>query len=315
MHLRRTLSKRLSRSFGLGIRFSKSISLQSELFVSQESSEDEPLENHKQSIVTKHYEPLENHEFQHQSIISYRPRRVVPERDIATSEERTKKESVQAKKKRVETEYISRSSTEMRGRIERESSSRLSNGTEGDSEGELEGFIEREYISPRNETVETSEQEALDLIETEISRWSQSTSTAYSTPSSTRFLQTSYEERVAEWIDFYSTSPLMRCLDTASERQYYEGLLFESLLSDVKEPIPATRRSRNYRGVVQIREFWENVRKELSFSSCADEQEVRWRDGYPRSVGDPHCPANEDTLDEYVGFRRGSIFCPGPPSP
>jgi hypothetical protein len=329
MHLRRTLSKRLSKSLGLGIRFSKNMFPQSELFENQESSEGESLESRNESIVTQHYEPLESHESQHQPIISYRPRKVIPRKENTTKDVTSERETTRAKRERVEREYISRSSNETQGSIERRYILRLSNETEGDSEQEVQNLIEREYTSTlsnrtEEESVEAkrerverefisrltnkeSEQEVQDLIEREISRWSQDTTTAYD--------PIPYEERLAYWIDFYSTStePLMRCLDTASEQQFIGDLLYESLVSDVKEPIPATYQSSDYRGVMQIREFWTSVRAHLSFEE--NEGGLEWPSGYPRG-GEVECGLeNEDALDEYLGLRWGSMFVRRPPSP
>lgn len=377
MNLRRTLSKRLSKSLGLGIRFSKNMSPQSELFEHQESSEGESLESHHElssltphykpsssrgyqqsseseslnnhnHIATQNYETRESHESHYRPIVSYRPRRVFEEESATedeTSELQTRKRVERACFSRLSNKTEEKSALTPRECIERDNSSRLNSETEGDSEEELHGFIDKYYIShPRNEPEKESvraqrerierqylslphnlpphesKQEVQDPIDREIARWSQNTATACSSTSSADSVRTyfpdsfPYETRLAlaQWIDFYSTEPLMRCLDTAEEKQYYDGLLFESLLSDVKEPIPAVRIDVGYRGVVQIRHFWENMRAQLSFEEDGL-GELEWPRGYPRcGEVEERRPENEDALDEYLGLRWGEMFYPSP---
>jgi hypothetical protein len=52
----------------------------------------------------------------------------------------------------------------------------------------------------------------------------------------------------------------MRCLDTEEDKERARDMLFNTLLTDVKQN-PSDDKS--YRGVVHIRTFWEEVRKQL----------------------------------------------------
>jgi hypothetical protein len=63
----------------------------------------------------------------------------------------------------------------------------------------------------------------------------------------------------------------MRCLDKEDDEQQGRDVLFNTLLMDVQQnPLD----NKNYRGVVQIRSFWQDVRKQLR----VDEE-----DGSPRA--------------------------------
>lgn len=69
-----------------------------------------------------------------------------------------------------------------------------------------------------------------------------------------------YEEKLSRNQKFFDNGPLMRCLDTEEDKQRACDMLFNTLLTDVKQN-PSDDKS--YRGVVQIRAFWEEVRKQL----------------------------------------------------
>ena len=63
----------------------------------------------------------------------------------------------------------------------------------------------------------------------------------------------------------------MRCLDKEHDEQQGRDVLFNTLLMDVQQnPLD----NKNYRGVVQIRSFWQDVRKQLR---------VNEEDGSPRA--------------------------------
>ena len=315
-------------SEGLGIRFSKNMFPQSELLEHQEPSKSESFEIHQsqehsestspeqqnESILTQDYEPVssrgyeqasqsefhahhnesittrphrshEHHEYQPKSFPKYVPRRYILGADIANEDQAS--------------DLGRRHNSIRRGRRSRSNSK-----AEGDSD----------QGSP---------------IDHEIARWSRYTPTAYSptsypSPSSSQyspqshysFSSVSNEARLSHWSAFFSTESLMRCLDTAEENQCYDGLLFESLLSEVKEPLPAETIHERYRGVVQIRAFWNNVRWQLSF--VEDDEGLEWPVGYPGiGCGEEavaYRPDNRSALDEYLGIRWGEMFVIHPPS-
>lgn len=109
------------------------------------------------------------------------------------------------------------------------------------------------------------------------------------------------EERFDRWHQFFDVGPLMRCLDTAQEREEFNDLLYESLLKEVQEPSPFKHRQpTNYRGVVQIRAFWEDVRKQLNIN-VAEKEEAFWPLGYPDY--EPDRPKTLDALEDYPTSR------------
>ena len=66
----------------------------------------------------------------------------------------------------------------------------------------------------------------------------------------------------------------MRCLDKDEDGQETREVLFNTLLTDVQQN---RLDNHNYRGVIQIRSFWEDVRRQLRVD---DEEEAS-----PRSDG------------------------------
>lgn len=69
-----------------------------------------------------------------------------------------------------------------------------------------------------------------------------------------------YQERFLRNRNFFENGPLMRCLDKDEDKQRGRDILFNTLLTDVQQnPLD----NQSYRGVVQIRSFWEDVRKQL----------------------------------------------------
>jgi hypothetical protein len=145
----------------------------------------------------------------------------------------------------------------------------------------------------------------------DISGWSTSTRVAtVGSSSSTRSLETeapdheTYKERLARHQAFFATCPLMRCLDTEEEKEDLADLLFENLLTEVKEPSPVKHKPLSYRGIIQIRAFWEGVRRQLGFID--DEEEDCWPEGYPEHRLD-HRPNTPDGLEEYL-TSRWTIF-------
>lgn len=69
-----------------------------------------------------------------------------------------------------------------------------------------------------------------------------------------------YGEKLARYREFFDNGPLMRCLDQEEDKKLARDVLFNTLLTDVQQrPL----NNKNYRGVVQIRSFWEDVRKQL----------------------------------------------------
>ena len=83
-----------------------------------------------------------------------------------------------------------------------------------------------------------------------------------------------YEDKLSRYRKFFDNGPLMRCLDKDEDEQQAREVLFNTLLKDVQQ-----NRLDNYgyRGVIQIRSFWEDVRKQLR----VDEYE----EASPRSHG------------------------------
>jgi hypothetical protein len=101
----------------------------------------------------------------------------------------------------------------------------------------------------------------------EVSRWSTTTDSGsnYSKPEpETDFdHEESYEVRLKRYRHFFNNRPLMRCLDS-SDDQLLADLLFERLLKEVQRPgLPFEESTRGARGEVQVRTYWDNVRKQL----------------------------------------------------
>lgn len=145
----------------------------------------------------------------------------------------------------------------------------------------------------------------------EASRWSLATTTGSSEYSSTSSLEAeeqahrTYEEKLTSWKEFFDNGPLVRCLDTAKDRELFQDLLFDTLLSEVKEPGPLKSTFPRYRGVVQIRGFWDAVREKLRFID--DDEEHNWPEGYPRESAECRFNAS-DALDDYLTSRWASMF-------
>jgi hypothetical protein len=104
-----------------------------------------------------------------------------------------------------------------------------------------------------------------------------------------------YEEKLSRYRKFFDNGPLMRCLDK-DDKQPATDLLFNALLTDVQQN---QLNDENYRGVVQIRSFWDDVRKQLR---SEDEAWVDfWPEGYPRYPPDEaEC---SDRHDYYASYR------------
>ena len=119
-------------------------------------------------------------------------------------------------------------------------------------------------------------------------KWSRSPSTIFTPPA-----PATYEQRLSRCRAFFSDAPpLMRCLDTEDDREFIPDMLFNTLFSDVQ------RRSdgESYRGVAQIRSFWDDVREQLrvddeEFKSC-------WPEGYP--VHPAHHPLSANGSDRDI---------------
>jgi len=77
------------------------------------------------------------------------------------------------------------------------------------------------------------------------------------------------EERLTRWQQYFDNGPLMRCLDTEDDQKLLADLLYEQLLSEVKQKSPA-KGDKNYKGVVQTRAFWEHVRMQLRMDDSGD---------------------------------------------
>jgi hypothetical protein len=89
---------------------------------------------------------------------------------------------------------------------------------------------------------------------------SNSTNSSASTHKPETAAHETYEEKLSRYQKFFDNGPLMRCLDTEEDKERARDMLFNTLLTDVKQN-PSDDKS--YRGVVQIRTFWEEVRKQL----------------------------------------------------
>lgn len=113
-----------------------------------------------------------------------------------------------------------------------------------------------------------------------------------------------YEEKLSKWRQYFDDGPLMRCLDTPEEREAFNDLLFESLLRDVKEPSPLkpNPQSAGYRGVVGIRAFWDDIRRDLNVVPEL-EDEVVWPAGYPDYESGRPRSNTPDALDDYLRNR------------
>lgn len=94
--------------------------------------------------------------------------------------------------------------------------------------------------------------------------------------------QESYEEKFERYRYFFDNRPLMRCLDV-DEDQFLADLLFERLLREVQLPsLPFEESSKDPRDEVQIRTFWDGVRKQLHVDESS--LECEWPEGYPEPV-------------------------------
>lgn len=69
-----------------------------------------------------------------------------------------------------------------------------------------------------------------------------------------------YQESLSQHRRLFDDGPLMRCLDKGEDEQRARDALFNTLLTDVQQD---ALDNQSYRGVVQIRSFWEDVRKHL----------------------------------------------------
>jgi hypothetical protein len=117
-----------------------------------------------------------------------------------------------------------------------------------------------------------------------------------------------YEEKLSRYKAFFADVPLlMRCLDTEDDRRFIPDLLFNTLLKDVH----ISRVEEEYRGVAQIRSFWDDVRKQLRFDDS--ERDNYWPNGYP--VHPAHHPEGADGSDEDVEITvyRYSMVVPQNP--
>ena len=92
----------------------------------------------------------------------------------------------------------------------------------------------------------------------------------------------SYEETLERHRKFFDDRPLMRCLD-ADEEQLMADLLYERLLNEVKQDAIEILAS-DYRGELQVRAFWANVRKQLQIDEDDDPRGNYWPEGYPHNT-------------------------------
>jgi hypothetical protein len=107
-----------------------------------------------------------------------------------------------------------------------------------------------------------------------VSRWSGDSRNSHNSSRSHKTetpAKETYEDKLSRYRKFFDSGPLMRCLDKEDDEQQGRDVLFNTLLMDVQQnPLD----NKNYRGVVQIRSFWQDVRKQLR----VDEE-----DGSPRA--------------------------------
>lgn len=103
-----------------------------------------------------------------------------------------------------------------------------------------------------------------------------------------------YEERLARHTAFFSSRPLMRCLDTDDD-EIIGIMLFDRLLDEVRQS--ANAEHSTYRGELQVRAFWDNVRLYL-------------RDDEDLTSSTPD-EGSLSTDDEGITLQGFSVFCQG----
>jgi hypothetical protein len=96
----------------------------------------------------------------------------------------------------------------------------------------------------------------------EVSRWSSSTDNNLKYRSEATSEADTDDENNDEKLErhkrFFNNRPLMKCLDTDDD-QVLGDLLFERLLKEVECEVAR----KNYRGELQVRAFWDNLRMQL----------------------------------------------------
>ena len=119
----------------------------------------------------------------------------------------------------------------------------------------------------------------------EVSRWSSTTEDSisqYSEPETETESkdQESYEEKLEQYRHFFHSRPLMGCLNM-DEDKLLADQLFERLLREVQQQpyFPFEESTQNFRGELQVRAFWDNVRMQLQIDESSLEKE--WPEGYP----------------------------------
>jgi hypothetical protein len=161
-------------------------------------------------------------------------------------------------------------------------------------------------MTPNQRSQEEGDSTSLEIITPEASKESDESLTLMKTP--TPPPDELYEEKLSRYKAFFADVPLlMRCLDTEDDKRFIPDLLFNTLLKDVH----ISRVEEEYRGVAQIRSFWDDVRKQLRF----DDSELGnyWPNGYP--VHPAHHPEGADGSDEDVEIKvyRYSMVMPHNP--
>jgi hypothetical protein len=107
----------------------------------------------------------------------------------------------------------------------------------------------------------------------------------------------SLEEKFKYWQKILDKRQLVLRLATEEVQEYLGHLQYERLLADVKEPSPTKQGPDQYRGEVERRIFWCEVRHQLNVVD--DEGELDWPEGF--SEPSSYTP---DTLQDCLTFRQ-----------
>lgn len=91
--------------------------------------------------------------------------------------------------------------------------------------------------------------------------------------------QEKYEDKLSRHKKFFEDGALMGCLDKHKDAPSRD-VLFNTLLTDVQQK---QDNNPGYRGIIKVRSFWEDVRKQLS----TDDEEACTLEGEVTSVK-PH---------------------------